>query len=77
MSRQNRRVTSSTTQEKPMPTTDPHKDLDTVKQLAKRLNVKPSWVYTATAAGRIPVVKIGKYNSNEPWAVLEQLKSKP
>ena len=33
--------------------------LITVKEVAERYRVTPSWVYKAVAKGRIPAVKIG------------------
>ena len=62
-----------------MRTSDTHdtfETLYTVEQIAERLNVKPSWVYTAVAARRIPYVKAGKHLRFNPAAVLKQF-SKP
>jgi excisionase family DNA binding protein len=42
--------------------------LETVEQLADRWQVKRSWVYTKTASGQIPSVKIGKYRRIRPTA---------
>jgi excisionase family DNA binding protein len=72
MQRKNPTV-SPTIQEEPMSTSDRHEDLGTVEQLAAHLNVKPSWVYAATAKGDIPVVKIGKYNRYRFSDVLKKL----
>lgn len=61
------------TQEEAMPMSDTDEALTTVEQLANLLKVEKSWVYAATAAGRIPVVKIGKYNRYRPSDVLKKL----
>ena len=48
-------------------------ELITVKELARRLNVSPSWIYRRTRLGQeaIPHVKIGKYVRFDWNAVLE------
>lgn len=40
----------------------PQERLIGVDELAARLGVKPSWVYGSVCTGRIPVVKVGRYN---------------
>jgi excisionase family DNA binding protein len=37
------------------------RDILTPKELAERLKVKTSWVYKASAAGTIPVLRVGNY----------------
>ncbi len=32
-----------------------------VAEIAERLSLKPSWVYTEAEAGRLPSFKLGKY----------------
>lgn len=48
-----------------------------VTELAARLDVKPSWVYDAVCYGRIPVVKVGKYNKFVFTDVLDALRQRP
>lgn len=47
-----------------------------VQQLAERLQVKTSWVYTQAAANAIPAVKIGKYLRFSPIAIDRWLESR-
>ena len=41
----------------------------TVDEVAKLLNLPRSWVYAASAAGRIPSLKLGKYVRIDPVAL--------
>ena len=49
--------------------------LQTVDWLARKLNVKRSWVYSAVASGKLPHVRIGKYLRFRPDQVSAFLQS--
>lgn len=48
-----------------------------VKTLADYLNVNPSWVYRQTENGKLPMVKVGKYNRYELSSVMRALRQTP
>jgi len=49
--------------------------LMTAAELARGLNVKPSWVYAKVASGEIPHVYVGCYPRFVPEEVIEWLRS--
>ena len=61
----------------PGPTNSPsNKNLMGVDELAERLNVKRSHIYSLTNNGRIPVVKVRKYSRYDYDKVLDALNNK-
>jgi excisionase family DNA binding protein len=49
-------------------------NLETIKELADRLKVQPSWIYSRTretGPGALPRIKLGKYLRFNPEAVDE------
>lgn len=52
--------------------------LISIKEMARRLDVKPSWIYQRTMRGKtaIPHIKVGKYVRFNPEEVLKFLKDK-
>ena len=48
--------------------------LITVKEVARRFGVPPSWVYSHAEDGSLPSLKIGRYRRFEPEAIEEYLR---
>jgi len=47
-----------------------------VRELAKILGMKPSWIYQRTRLNRIPFIKLGQYVRFEPDVVIKFFKDK-
>ena len=47
-----------------------------VNQIAKLLNVAPSWIYKKTRTNQIPFIKLGKYCRFDAQEVMEWAKIK-
>jgi excisionase family DNA binding protein len=55
------------------------RELLTVGELAQRLKIKPSWIYSHTRQkghGTIPKIQVGKYIRFDEAAVIQWLKGK-
>ena len=55
------------------------RELLTIKELAERLKIRPSWLYAKTrerGEGTIPNVRVGKYIRFDETEVLKWLKEK-
>jgi excisionase family DNA binding protein len=52
----------------------PSEPLLTVPQLAARLQLDEKWIYEQTRAGKLPVIKCGKYLRFDLREVMEHLK---
>jgi len=55
------------------------REILTIKELAERLKIKPSWIYAKTrerGEGTIPKIKVGKYIRFDESEVLQWLKEK-
>lgn len=51
-----------------------NQNLISIKELAEKLSVKPSWLYQRTRTGQIPHFKVGKYVRFDETEVWEWLK---
>jgi predicted DNA-binding transcriptional regulator AlpA len=53
--------------------------LDNVNDLAKKLNISPSWIYNKTrqkGPNTIPVIRVGRYCRFRPSEVLDWLQKR-